>query len=90
MALQYSKTKFGETFSTAYVKVTRLSINFSRTETHCVAEYVIRPSNANFEVMETRQIQFELTDMSVTTPEQQAYNYLTTNVSEFSSASTVS
>ena len=90
MALQYSKTKFGETFSTAYVKVARININFSRTENYCTAEYVVRPTSTNFETMETGQVSFQLTDMSVTTPEQQVYNYLTSNVSEFSGASNVS
>ena len=90
MALQYSKTKFGETFSTAYVKVTRININFSRTENRCTAEYVIRPNSTNFEIMETGQVSFQLDDMSTTTPEQQVYNYLTGSVSEFSSASNVS
>ena len=89
MPLQYSKTKFGETFSTAYVQVTRLSINYGRTEVKGIAEYVIRPSNTNFEVMETGQVEMEF-QMSSTDVESQVYTYLKNNVSEFSGASIVS
>ena len=90
MPLQYSTTKFGTTFSTAYVKETKLVINFGRTETTGYAEYVIRPNSSNNEVMETRLQSMEFSDISTTDPETQVYNYLTGSVAEFSGATVVS
>ena len=88
MPLQYSKTKFGNTFSTAYVKVTNISINFGRTETRGVATYKVQGSSTESEAMEVGQVEMEF-EMGTLNPEQQVYNYLTGSVAEFSGATVV-
>ena len=85
MALTYSKTKFGNTFSNAVVKVTNISINFGRTETRGVATYKIQGNSSDSEAMEIGKVEMEF-EMGTLNPEQQVYNYLTGSVSEFSSA----
>lgn len=93
MPLQYSKTTYGKTFSTAYVELESMKIiPGTGNDSDMIATYNIWPSSTEKTETLSRRVERLAINSAYTsnTPEDTFYSFLRTRISEFQSSTLVS